>query len=551
MDQSARRYLENLVVLSCAAVAIVMTPAMSYEPIDQPKLAVLVLCGFSAIGLLLVNVKTIKTYLSFWFLTLLALFILQLSSVILFTSSPLITKLFGTFGRNTGYLCYVCLTALAIASALVANKKFLRKLLYIFLTVGSVSMFYALLQYFHVDPVHWNNVNNSIIGFLGNPDFESAFLGMFAIGLVALLFSKTRNFYMYIIAFGFLSLTLFLIIKSQAQQGILVFGIGTILIFFFFLRSTSILHKKWLMSAYVTLVSCVSFLVIAGTLNHGPLAKYLYKLSVRQRGYYWHAGLKMMFDNPVFGTGLDTYGNYYLKYRSANAAFHTPLTPSNAAHNVFIDFGASGGVILFLLNLAIVLATAIVSIRALLRFSFDWVHVGLFAIWVGYIAQAFVSINQIGNAIWGWVLTGLLVGYSRNRQVNSDDNSTKKRKPRENSTSAFSGLLGLIVGSIIVFPYFIADHNLFVSQQLGNSTKLFNAATQYPKVTERIVNVAAIFFNNHLPVQGQELLDQALKIDPNNYESWALQHEVAASGSKIKELSREKMLKLNPHIPVS
>jgi O-antigen ligase len=50
-------------------------------------------------------------------------------------------------------------------------------------------------------------------------------------------------------------------------------------------------------------------------------------------------------EHPLTGVGMDSYGDWYRRARSENAAtvLPGPKTITNAAHNVVIDFFAFGG----------------------------------------------------------------------------------------------------------------------------------------------------------------------------------------------------------------
>ena len=122
----------------------------------------------------------------------------------------------------------------------------------------------------------------------------------------------------------------------------------------------------------------------------------------------------MIKSHPFFGVGLDSYGDLYFATRSKNAAFNTPQTGSNAAHNVFLYLGAFGVLPLFLINLALVSLTIWSIIKVIHRKEeFNWAYAALVGAWVGYVAQSIISINQIGLAVWGWILMGIIVGYER------------------------------------------------------------------------------------------------------------------------------------------
>ena len=63
----------------------------------------------------------------------------------------------------------------------------------------------------------------------------------------------------------------------------------------------------------------------------------------------------MIKNHPWFGVGLDSYGDWYRASRTLAATIRRgPSTVSNAAHNVFIDIGATAGIFALIAYLAVV-----------------------------------------------------------------------------------------------------------------------------------------------------------------------------------------------------
>ncbi|MEI8025892.1 MAG: O-antigen ligase family protein, partial [Pseudomonadota bacterium] len=218
----------------------------------------------------------------------------------------------------------------------------------------------------------------------------------------------------------------FEIMKSHAIQGLVVTAGGFAIVGFYAVRSR--FKQQFIAYGYAAAVMILGVVAVLGTLQKGPLS-FVYKRSVSLRGSYWNTGIEMGKTHPFTGVGLDTYGDWYRRSRPPVALIDTPgiNTLSNVAHNVVIDFFASGGYPLLLSYLGI-LGFAFVSIIRVTarRKEYDRVFVGLTAVWLCYEVQSFISINQIGLAIWGWLFTGLLVAYERSTRVEIQEiDSTK------------------------------------------------------------------------------------------------------------------------------
>ena len=65
---------------------------------------------------------------------------------------------------------------------------------------------------------------------------------------------------------------------------------------------------------------------------------------------------------------------------------------------------------------------------------FDAYFVSLVGAWVAYQTQSFISINQIGLAIWGWILSGLIIGYEINTRVKDTAQSIPTRGKQQIKT---------------------------------------------------------------------------------------------------------------------
>ena len=542
-----------LVLASGLVAGIIILPGISQDPINLPKMVVIVVAGFSIFGLLVSNPRRCINSGSKIFSIFLLLFFTQISLVLLFADSPFSEKFYGTNGRNTGFLAYLGLLLLALGANIAANKELIKTTSYLLVGMGFVSAAYGLLQTIGSDPVKWNNPYNSVITFLGNPNFASSFLGICAVVTFAIaLGEKTSKIQRIVFALQVVLLVV-LTMRSRSQQGTLVFLSGAALVFLFFLKSKPNFSKT-IVNSYLLLVGFLGTFAVLGMLNTGPLSGYLYKLSIRQRGYYWHAAKDMMLSQPIFGVGLDSYDNWYLLKRSANAALNTPDTQSNSAHNIFLDLGASGGIPLFAINLFLS-AIAFRSIYRLLKrsSSYDWSIAAISGAWVAYEAQAVISINQLGVGVWGWILMGLLVGFEyKDRQLkinaSSQQLSHKIDKIKVVSTYSIVGIsLGAIVGSSLVFPALQNDIEFRKATTIPDAQNLIDKATAQPMDLNRTLLAANLLASSNLVEPSIELIDLVISKNPRNYNAWKLKYILMAQGSTDRESARQNLRKLNPY----
>lgn len=552
MIATRNRNLIQIIILGCVVgTSLLITPNFSSEPVDVPKLAMLVPLAFMAFGSLSGNFKILFSK-EFRFPAILLSLLLAYFTLVLFVSdAPFNQQFFGTLGRNTGYLAYAALIFLAFASMVSMDDRMLRRINFSLLGTGFCTVIYGVLQLTHNDPIKWNNPYNPIIGFLGNPDFASAFLGITFVVGVGIILNNKVGVKMRVSA-GFLNVfSLLLIVKSHAQQGLIVAGIGSTLVIFVYLLKTK--NTPNVLAGLFGLFSLIAgTFVILGIFKLGPLSERLYKLSVRQRGYYWHAALRMMNDNPFFGVGLDSYGDNYFKYRSANAAFHTPQTQSNAAHNVFFDIGSSGGYILFFLYLVLICYTFYSAINVISKTDgFPAFFVSIFAAWLGYQSQSIVSINQLGLAVWGWALSGIIIGYgifiSKNVEDKAQSGTSRKSKIQTNKMGLMVPTISLVAGGLLALPPFIADHHYRVAMESRDANLVIQSAQSYPEDIGRSLSVAQLLANSKLFPQALKVAQRVTDIDSKSYSAWVFISQISNSNSEIHRNAVVQMKKLNPN----
>ena len=91
---------------------VVVTPWTTYDPINVPKLVVISVGGFMALGALLANrVEILKVQYRLILILSLA-FVFHLTVVLLISGTNFYQEFFGANGRSTGYVAYLALSYL-------------------------------------------------------------------------------------------------------------------------------------------------------------------------------------------------------------------------------------------------------------------------------------------------------------------------------------------------------------------------------------------------------------------------------------------------------
>ena len=540
---ATQRRIGNIVSVAVVAITVFVTPFSSLDPINIPKFWALMAFSFAALGVIAIDFKPLFTKANLVNVLPSLLLVLFMFISMLVSSAPKTQQLFGTFGRNTGLFTYLAFAILFLSSATATNNSIKKVFTASFALAIGVNAIYGFFQAIGKDPQKWANPYSPVIGTLGNPNFAAAFLGMgVAFALPFLISTRTKIGYRFLSG-AYILLALFDITKSDAQQGLIVSALSIGLVGYFWLRSK--VNSKLIRYGYLVLGGFATLIGIFGTLQKGPLSSLLYKPSVTYRGDYWHAGLVMIKHHPWFGVGLDSYGDWYRASRTLAATVRRgPSTVSNAAHNVFIDIGATAGIFALIAYLVVVL----LGFRAMWRISkkmngFDPFITAIFVAWIGYLVQSAISINNIALGIWGWVLPGLIIGMERWLNI-------EKLRPKPvNDYSSMAMVAGLVVGGVIGFLPFNADANFRHAIESGNQDLINTAATKWPQSTDRMFYAAKIFDQNKLPDKAIKYARDAVSLNPRFFDGWIyIYNHPSTSGNEKREIL-DRLKALDPHNP--
>jgi O-antigen ligase len=557
MKKPEAAVIGRLLTWTALLATLAVTPWASYDPINVPKLAVIAVGGFVAFGALLSNRRSFldRRYRLIQIFGL--AFTVDLILVFLLSGTNPAQEFFGTFGRATGLVAYLSLCFLLLSAVIAASTQVVTRFVRVLLVAGGLSIGYGVIQLVGADPINWVNQYSPVIGFLGNPNFQSSFVGLSGVLAISMLMSQSLKLAARLRLLVYVVLALYVIKETNSQQGFLVFAGGTAIVGLIWIAKSKL--KFLTIPSLIT--GAIGFvLVTLGTLNSGPLASLLYKDSVTYRGDYWRAGWKMTLERPFFGVGLDSFGDWYRRARTIEATLRRgPEITSNAAHNVLIDFSANGGfplVIIYLFMMALVIFAAVRLIKR--SNGFDPIVAGLVAVWIAYDAQSIISLNQLGLAAWGWIISGLIIGYEiKSREDNTEvSQSTKKGKSSSKSIenqvapkTLIGMFIGLLVGLLVGLPPLIASSKFKSALESGDARVVQQAAYIWPLEPIRMGQVAAALQQNKLEIEGLKIATEAVAKFPDEYGLWALLAGMPNATSEQKAQAAKEMKRLDPLNP--
>jgi O-antigen ligase len=490
-----------------------------------------------------------------WLLIATGLFLISVLNSVINSSTPLTQNIYGVFGRQTGFIAYLVLAMVMIGAALLRTKKSFDRMAWALLIAGAINIIYAAWAIAFGDFIGWSNPYGNILGLFGNPNFIGAFLGMFITGSIAFAFSAHFS-WAYRIAFMVLGLiALYEIKESHAVQGLVVTGAGLAMIGFYLVRAKT--KGNSFTIGYLLAVAITGGFALAGALQKGLLASIIYKRSVSLRGTYWETGINMGMDKPFTGVGMDSYGNWYRAFRPDRALVDMPGVKviTNAAHNVVIDIFAYGGFPLLFSYLAILLVGIWAIVRVTLRNrSYDGTFVALATTWLAYQLQSIISINQMGLAIWGWLLLGALVAYEYStRQVPETSVKPKAVKQKELVFSPqLVGGIGVVIGGLIAVPPMSADMAWKSALKAQNVQQVESALTPSylkPRDSSRLAQAVLLLENSKLYDLAYKYAKEGVAFSPDYFDGWRVLYSISKATQEDKDLALSNMKRLDPKNP--
>ena len=542
-----------------ALVSILVISGAVTDPVNVTKLLALggvagaafaVTASFSA-KQIWINYKVV--------IVMLILFLCAVINSVIQSSAPISQLIYGAYGRNTGFITYLFLVLIFIAALGLRQESSFLMISFGLLAAGAINVFYCLWVIAFGDFIGWSNPYGNILGTFGNPNFIGAFLGMFVSVLFAYIIKPNLSWIYRVLAVTILIAALFEIKSSHAIQGIVLAAGGMSLVGFYYLRSRFI--SNLFPAVYAGLILSVGVVATLGALQIGPLTSIIYKNSVSLRGEYWHAALNMGNKFLFSGVGMDTFGDWYRRLRNDHALINPgPNVVSNAAHNVVLDQFAYGGLpmlVIYCLILVFVLIAIIkISIRAR---EFNFTFLGLSIAWICYQVQSLISINQIGLAIWGWLLGGAVIAYERTTRNGNEDNEKasvsgqgKNRKLEKQNfgiSPAMVGVLGAVIGLLLSSPPYSADSKWKSAIASGNLTEVEKALTPgylSPQSSYRYASAVQLFESSKLYDQAYSYAKIGVEFNPNYFDAWKVLYYIQKSTEADKILAKSNMERLDP-----
>lgn len=548
------RTIENLLLIGLFIVVLLVTPYSSIDPINLPKMSALGIFAFTIFALTLPKLPGWIGVQHRKLIGLSLLFAFQLLLVLIFSGRSFTLNFYGIFGRNTGVLTYLSLLMVLFVSAVVASQVMISRYVVTFFIIGVILLCYGVIQHFGLEPFPFQNIYaNQVFGTFGNPNFHSAFMGILGAIAFTTIWNKDLIKIFRLIAGLIFFLSILSINSTNSWQGFfnLAAGIGVAVILLAHQRGLQKLGN-YLLVIGVLIVGMVGL----GLLNQGPLADVMSKASLTARRIYWEAALKMLFDHPFTGVGLDGFGDWFRRSRSTEAFKSYSGFISDSAHSVPLEIGAGGGFPLLVTYFGLLLLTLHSIIKVIKKQSnLNFGFITITAAWFSYQAQSLISINQIGLGLIGWTLSGLIIGFA-----SLGDDVAKAKEPKKNTRVSAQGresstftsfvvpIIGLIVSCLISLPPFIASNRFYEGLKTSDARVVVEKAYAKPLDPRRLLIAVNILERNKFYKESFEMTKFTSQEFPDSYEVWTTLRSLTNASDNDKLQATKQLSRLEPNI---
>jgi hypothetical protein len=221
-----------------------------------------------------------------------------------------------------------------------------------------------------------------------------------------------------------------------------------------------------------------------------------------------------------------------------------------------LDFSSNGGFPLLLTYLFLMGLVLISAIKVFRRVgSYDPIFTGLFAVWIAYQAQSVISLNQLGLAVWGWTISGLVIGYEviTRKSITSKAPQSSKGKFASMATimpaTALGMSFGFFVGLSLGIPSLNAAIKFKSGLKTGDAAIVQSIARVWPQDASRSAQVGSILNQNNLTEEALAVVREARIKFPDSYEVWKVFSAIPNKSAAEAEEVRVQMKRLDPLNP--
>jgi hypothetical protein len=528
------------VILAGILVTLIFTPWFNKDSMVIPKQFILAITAAYLLPRIITDIRLIiKSKIGKVLVLISTLTVVQMILVMIMSDAPLEQEIFGRSGRLLGFITHFSLLLVLIAATRLFEINNLQLINRGVSIVGIIVLTYAIFQSFGIDFFKWETRTNAVVSTLGNPNYISAFAAIIALPALSYLSNKkNKTFYTVFI----ICIVLFTIFRSESIQGYIA-----LLVAF----STYALVYSWNASKkYFTLLIGILtpgfIIVLIGTLGHGILSEFLYKVSVESRGDFWRSAFHGANENPFFGVGLDSFGDFYLKYRDQVAADHSFAEFTDSAHNYILDYAVQGGYPLALLNILSILLVVFAFMQAQKNVKvFNNSYLAMFASWVAIQSTFLISPPSIPILFWNAIFSGAIIGVAL-RSKNPTQFNSPVHKIKSLDFSDLLSSITMMAVFLLMFPLFNVDKQFAQSLKNSDGNLGIKVVEKFPRSTARYTTVARLLLESGENKYALDVARSTLNFNKNTPAAWGIIMVNPLAPYEERATAKQELLRLDP-----
>ena len=497
-------------------ITLIYTPWFSKDSLAIPKQTLMFMTAMYFLPKIIFEISSIiRLKYGKLILVLLALILIQLILVIFLSGAPIEQQIYGRDGRLSGIITFFSVIIIFLTSIRYINTFNLKILLAgVFASNIAISI-YAVMQSYGIDFFNWESRTNQVISTLGNPNYVSAFTAMALLpSIVYVKKFRIRYFNQAIITL----FTLFTIYRTQSIQGFLaIFFAGNIYLLLFIIYR----YRRFL-PYFIIYLFTSSVIAVSGTLGHGPLSNFLYKVSVQSRGDFWRSAWNMVKSNPIFGVGLDSFGENYLQYRDEIAANHVFAEFTDSAHNYLLDYAAFGGIVLLILHGFLIVLTVFIFIRLQLKLKqFNENITSIFAAWCAIQSTLFISPISLSALFWSNIFSGAIIGIGL-RTFNLEHDLDYLGEKSFNKLRTTMMPISAILALFLMLPLINSDRLYLKSLNTSDGNLGIKVVNDFPRSTQKYATVGTLLHESAQYKYSLEVARKSVEFNSKTVTGYAL-----------------------------
>ncbi len=455
---------------------VFMTPVFfdlgAAKPFDYPKLATVWVLAWIAAGVYFARMIRAGFRPARSLMVVLAVCFLGASALATVLSSTRWTSLLGWYGRYDGLLTVLVMVLVFILIFNVYRDRADRlfELIWAVAASSMVMSIYIVMQAAKIDPFGWakttSRTASPLYGTMGNSNFAGGYLGLAAPWIYfAYMNARSRR---QRILIGLAGLVHLLAMTATFARNGLVAFLMVVLVLLYVNRSRVPRILKMAAAATIAVVVLLATVII---LHPGSEESYSFATgasplrseTLRLRGFWWLAGIKVFAHDPVIGTGPETFGLEYQKYLSPDAVQFRGAENADKPHSIIVEHLAETG----LLGFGSYIALVIVAFRRGLRRIRELdgkdrlVLTTFLAMLGGYLGQGIFSIDVTAICLAGWVALGAIAAMGDpGRSISGTSVTSRPLRSRSRTVMAGATLaVGALVAVTGLAPM-VAEHDL-------------------------------------------------------------------------------------------